>query len=101
MIFAGICLGRPAKLHLVVSRLDWQRHVNLEKHNRLNIGDWGSAQRRRKWNFAHRIAMQSSDSCSNRAANWILDLTSNVAARLQGRPNELHQTMTQLIVESS
>ena len=75
-------------------------HDAEEKLHRLDIEDWVSAQRRRKWNVAHRIAMQSSDRWSNRAATWNPDLTSNVAARPQGRPKKRwHDDINELLKE--
>ena len=54
----------------------------------MNIEEWTTTQRRRKWNFAKRIATQSGDRWSNTAARWNPELTSNRTFRFQGRPKK-------------
>ena len=66
-------------------------HDAEERLRRLNIEDWITAQRRRKWNFARRVASQNGSRWSNRVAKWNPELTSARTSRQQGRPKKRWQ----------
>jgi len=59
-----------------------------ERLDRLKIEDWVTAQRRRKWNFARRVATQERSWWSSNAAKWNPAITSSRTSRPPGRPKQ-------------
>ena len=59
-----------------------------ERLRHLDIEEWISIQRKRKWNFAQRVALQSSSRWTHIVAKWQPELTSIRTSRPQGHPKK-------------
>ena len=70
---------------------DFMKRTTREAEAKLedmNIEEWTTTQRRKKWNFAGRVAKQGQDRWSNAAARWNPQITSDRTCRIQGRPKK-------------